>query len=101
MAKKTFKDELNPALQFINTPNSTDEEEQSEQETMKQELVENIPISVPIKRNTFYIEAKSKRMQLLMRPSLHRKLKEMAYQKGTSLNDLIHTILEKSANKIK
>jgi predicted DNA binding CopG/RHH family protein len=96
MSKKTFKDELNPALQFINTLRLTDEEEQTEQET-----VENIPVSVPIKRNTLYIESKSKRIQLLMRPSLHRKLKEMADQKGTSLNDLIHTILEKSVNKIK
>jgi len=92
MPKKTFQNEFNPALQFIST--STDEENQV-QET------QNIPTPVPMKRNPLYIETRSKRIQILMQPSLHNKLKSIATQKGTSLNDLIHTLLEQSTRKIK
>jgi len=93
MSKKTFKNEINPALQFIST--STDEK------SYEQEPQAVISKNVPIKRNPFYIETKSKRLQLLIQPSLHSKLKEMSEQKGTSLNELIHTILENFAKKSK
>jgi len=89
MQKKTFKDEFNPALQFI----SASENEQKEPE--------NIFADIPMKRNPLYIETKSKRVQLLLQPSLHGKLKDMAKQQETSLNDLIHTILEKTTQKVK
>lgn len=92
MAKKTFKNEINPALQFISTPSG---EEIQEQES------KNISDTVPMKRNPFYIETKSKRVQLLLQPSLHNRLKEMSMQNDTSINDLIHTILEKATRKIK
>jgi predicted DNA binding CopG/RHH family protein len=92
MSRKTFKNEINPALQFIS--NSTDEENQSQ-------VIKNIPTPVPMKRNPLYIETKSRRIQLLMQPSLHDKLKNIAAQKGTSLNDLIHTLLEKATQKSK
>jgi predicted HicB family RNase H-like nuclease len=90
MSKKTFKDEFNPALQFISVPAET------EDNAPKQNFQSISDDSVPMKRNPFYIETKSKRMQLLLQPSLHIKLKEMAEQKETSLNDLIHTILDNS-----
>ena len=82
MPKKTFKNEINPALQFIS---SSEEEAQA----------------VPVKRNPLYTETKSKRFQMLIQPSLYSKLKDMAEQKGSSLNDLIHTILEQAAKKSK
>ena len=86
MSKKTFKNEINPALQFIS---SSSEEENQETK------------AVPMKLNPMYIETKSKRLQLLMQPSLHNKLKAMAEQKQSSLNDLIHTLLEQATKKIK
>ncbi|MFI3271678.1 MAG: hypothetical protein R3Y11_06210 [Pseudomonadota bacterium] len=43
-----------------------------------------------------YVETKSKRVQLLIKPSLHAQLKKMASKKKTSFNDLVHTILENS-----
>jgi macrodomain Ter protein organizer (MatP/YcbG family) len=92
MAKKTFKNEMNPALQFIST--STDE-------NMNEKESQAIPDNVPMKRNPLYIETKSKRIQLLIQPSLHSKLKKISERKGTSLNDLIHTILENSTQKPK
>jgi len=85
MSKKNFKNEVNPALQFI----SGSEEENQEAK------------ATPMKRNPLYIETKSKRVQLLLQPSLHSKLKIISEQKGSSLNDLIHTILEQASRKIK
>lgn len=80
MAKKTFKD--NPALQFISTP--------AEEATAPAS-------SVPMKRNPLYIETRSKRLNLLIQPSLHSKLKAMAEAQDKSINDLIHTVLENYA----
>lgn len=93
MSKKTFKNDLNPALQFINTSANKENQEQESQNI--------IYTVVPMKRNPLYIETKSKRIQLLIQPSLHSKLKEICEQEETSLNDLIHTILEKSIRKNK
>ena len=91
-SKKNFKDEFNPVMQFISA--SADEEIQEQE-------FQNIPSAFPMKRNPIYIETKSKRVQLLIQPSLHGRLKDMAEQKETSLNDLIHTILEKATRKTK
>jgi predicted HicB family RNase H-like nuclease len=98
MPKKTFQNEFNPALQFIST--LPDKKDEKKQEPEIQEI-ETTPAPVPKKRNPLYIETKSKRIQILMQPSLHNKLKTIATQKETSLNDLIHTILEQSVQKIK
>jgi len=93
MSKKNFKDEFNPALQFIS---ASADDKTNEQESQK--IIDN---NIPMKRNPLYIETKSKRIQLLIQPSLHSKLKEISKQKETSLNDLIHTILENSTKKSK
>jgi len=92
MSKKNFKNEFNPALQFISA---------SEEGENKEQAPQIIPDTVPMKRNPLYIETKSKRVQLLMQPSLHGKLQAMAGQKGTSLNELIHLILQQAAKKNK
>ena len=46
------------------------------------------------KINPFYVETRSKRLQVLMQPSLYEKLKAAAISKKRSVNDHIHTILE-------
>lgn len=46
------------------------------------------------KLNPLYIETKTRRVQLLMQPSLFAWLKEQAGAEKTSVNDLIHSILE-------
>jgi len=92
MSKKNFKNEFNPALQFISSSEDGENQEQAPQ---------IVPAAAPTKRNPLYIETKSKRVQLLMQPSLHGKLQAMAGQKGTSLNEFIHSILEQIAKKSK
>lgn len=76
MAKKSFR---NPALDFITTGPA------------------EIPAQVPLKPNPLYVETRSRRLQLLMQPSLHQKLKNRAAERGQSLNDLIHQVLEEWA----
>ena len=71
--KKSFKD--NPALQFITT---TPHKEKTA--TLSQPATSNV-------------ETKSKRLNLLIRPSLHTKLTNMAQLQDISVNALIHKAL--------
>ena len=79
MAKKSFKD--NPALHFITRPAAAPKAEPAP------------AAEAPLKPNPLYLETKSKRVQLLMQPSLHARLKDLAAGRGQSLNDLVHTLL--------
>lgn len=80
MAKKSFKDSISPAMQFISQPL----EESPKAETPPEGY----------KVNPLYIEKKSRRLQLLIQPSLYDKVKARADREGRSLNELIHSILE-------
>ncbi|SNH86714.1 hypothetical protein [Streptococcus pneumoniae] len=84
MAKKDFSSIENPALQFISKEEAPQEHKQAGQ-------------SIPegYKANPEYIEKKNRRLQLLMQPSLYKLLKERALEEGTSVNNLIHELLEK------
>lgn len=44
--------------------------------------------------NPLYIEAKSRRVQLLIKPSVYQKAKEKADAQGISFNELINSLLE-------
>lgn len=85
MVKKDFSSIENPALQFI----SKEEAPQTQKQTDKK-------APEGYKVNPEYIEKKSRRLQLLMQPSLYKLLKERALGEGTSVNNLIHELLEKA-----
>lgn len=89
MAKKTFKDSINPAMSFISQESIDRAEGETPAETKK-------PDKAPegYKLNPLYVETKSKRLQLLIQPSLHEKLKKKAQAEGTSVNDLVNGILQ-------
>lgn len=82
--KKTFKADFNPAMQFISTPTET--------ETKREEAPEGYKV------NPLYIEKRSKRLQLLIQPSLCDKVKAQADAEGCSVNDFIHRVLEDAVN---
>ena len=84
--KKSFIADLNPAMQFISTPT----EETDERETTPK--APNAPEGYKV--NPLYIEKRSKRLQLLIQPSLYDKVKAQADAEGCSVNDYIHRILE-------
>lgn len=92
--KKDFKKaagaEAVTAMQFLDT-------EEPEVEETKQE-----PDTPPkgYKINPKYIEVKSKRVQLVFRPSLYERLRAEAKRQGTSMNDLLHVILDKALPEV-
>lgn len=92
MAKKTFKESINPAMNFI----SQESIDRAEEETTAKDETAKRPAKAPegYKLNPLYIETKSKRLQLLIQPSLHEKLKARAKAEGTSVNDIVNTILQ-------
>ena len=75
MSKKDFS--KNPALQFVSGANP--------QETPE--------VPEGYKRNPEFIELRTKRVQLLMQPSLYEKVKKQADAAGLSFNAYVHKVL--------
>ena len=104
-AKKSFV-AGNPALQFISehkeetvTPAVKEPAVKEPAEPVKKKAdiaaasrAEAVPEG--FKPNPLYIEKKTRRLQMLMQPSLHAKVKEAADEAGLSVNDYIHRVLE-------
>ena len=81
--KKSFKN--NPAFQFI-----------SEVDKEDGVITENKPEPKEgYKLNPLYIETKTRRLQLIVKPSVYEKIKAKAVQKKVSVNEYIHQLLEK------
>jgi hypothetical protein len=90
-AKKTFKN--NPALNFISSPDRPAPPPSPRPARSKAAAPTPEAASAP-SPGPLGGETKSQRVQLLMRPGLHRRLTEAARARGRSLNDLIHTVLD-------
>lgn len=91
MAKKSYRDQLQKsATQFV----STDSPEETPAIPKGQEKSKEAPEGYKI--NPEYIEKKTRRVQLLMRPSLYEQVKARADETGDSVNEYIHTILEQA-----
>lgn len=87
--KKTFIDKIDsPAAFFISQPETAPERKE---EPMKKPIPPE-----GFKVNPLFIETRSKRLQLLVQPSLAEKLKKKAKEEGRSVNDIVHTILEEA-----
>ena len=99
---KTFKDKIqqkatNPALLFISQP----EPEQPQQAEEKPKKKTSAPSSAPKKQPQarralpqYDEETKSRRLQLLLTPSLYKDLKRQAASERTSVNELVNSILK-------
>jgi predicted HicB family RNase H-like nuclease len=83
--KKGFKD--NPAMRFISTATPPQKATPS-QEVLTQES------ETRLKRNPLYVEVKSKRLQVLLQPSMFKRLKDAATAQGTSMNEIINKALD-------
>jgi|LSQX01.1.fsa_nt_gb predicted DNA binding CopG/RHH family protein len=92
MSKKSFAD-ANPAMAFISTAENTEDFALTQPTKEDLEAKENSS-SVPMKRNPEYIETKSKRVQMLMQPSLYDAIKKEATAKDISVNEMMHEILK-------
>ena len=82
MAKKTFKD--NPALQFITTP---------DMERVHESIETATEVPSGYKANPAFIETKSKRVQILVQPSVFDAVDRIARARGLSRNEIINEAL--------
>lgn len=100
MAKKSFKD--NPALQFLSTPAVEEVEEIPEAKKAPTKRRPAPKPSAPAKPpegykvNPLYVETKSRRMQLVLKPSLYERVREHAMAAGISVNEYVHSVLEEA-----
>ena len=87
MTKKNFK-QNNPAEAFITMPEAETEpiREEAQRETQSKLRGTRKPPE-GYKLNPEYIEVKSKRVQLLLQPSIVEALKALAKEKGLSMNE--------------
>ena len=101
--KKSFKKNINPAMQFISRPqeapaatqtaptgNTASGQQNGSAHSDRPDQTVHTPMNSP------FPETKSKRLQLLLQPSLLEKLKQTAYAKGRSVNSLVHEILKEA-----
>lgn len=90
MTKKDFKKIVNPATMFITSGIS--------EEVMTEPIKEEVKTSAPEEKKVALPKApkgetKSKRLNLLLQPSLMEDLGKVAFMKKDSVNNLINTVL--------
>jgi len=95
MEKKSFKD--NPALQFISTAEEETETRQEEKTITMPQPTEKPPEGY--KLNPLYVETKSRRLQLVLQPSLYERVKAGAKAAGLSVNEYVHQILDEATRE--
>lgn len=83
---------MNPAMQFISTP---EEEEKAVSPALEPSALDAVPAPPPgYKIDPRYIETKSRRLQVLIQPSLLKRVQKLAKQKKRSTNDMISGLLD-------
>lgn len=97
---KTHIDRNNPAFDFIKTA-GREEPQQEEQQPIRKapaklkQSVQEQPAD-GYKLNPLYVEKKTKRVQLVLQPSLYDKVKAAADADGVSFNEYCHRLLEEA-----
>ena len=92
--KKSFID--NPALQFISAAETETKPPEEKTIAMPQ------PTGKPpegYKVNPLYVETKSRRLQLVLQPSLYERVKAGAAAAGLSVNEYVHQILDNATRE--
>lgn len=93
MAKKSFMNKDNPAMQFISAPAAEKEAAAPAAKVTAESapIGESKDIFIPPRSG----EHKTKRAQLLMTPSLHEKVVKKAVSLNMSFNEFVNLLLEK------
>ena len=110
MAKKTFTDRIqqkavNPTLQFISQPEeaaTAPQAVESSKANSKTATASSTPRKAPPARRAlpqYDEETKSRRLQLLLTPSLYEAIKDKAAEERVSVNELINSILKDAIRK--
>lgn len=93
--KKSFIE--NPALQFISAAEPKKIRQEERKPTAQPKPAEKPPAGCKI--NPLYVETKSRRLQLVLQPSLYDKVKAGATAAGLSVNEYVHQILENATRE--
>lgn len=106
-SKKTFKN--NPALQFITEPADNRDSKQNEifesgfDTISKTQQDVSMDAGKPPKgykiNPELYVETKSRRLQIVMQPSLYDRVKAAATKEDLSVNEYIHRVLDAATKK--
>ena len=94
MARKDFKS--NPAMTFISQESIDKVDGKKKEESKKKTRTSTKARKTPAKYkpNPEYIETKSKRVQVLLQPSVHEAVKAKAKAEGISTNEAINIALK-------
>lgn len=97
MSKKSFNLAGNPALQFIT---AGEQSRKPAQPASRPKLSQTLPAAPnpeipPAGYKVVLQETKSRRVQLLIRPSLYDGMKDYATEKGISVNEAAHELIQK------
>lgn len=95
--KKDFTEAFNPATQFISMP--ANDAPQATTEPAQVETTTTPAAATPpagYKIDPRYVETKSRRVQMLIQPSLHDRIKTRAKAERRSVNDMMHLLLEEA-----
>jgi len=97
MAKKSFIDESNPALQFISQTGTADElDEATPREQPQPVQVKRKATPAGYKPDPAYIECKTRRVQLILQQSLYNRIKAAAQAAGISVNEYVSQVLDQT-----
>lgn len=82
-------------------PKTAAKKTKQEAEKERQNVTQKVEIKTAkapegYKINPMYVEVKSKRVQLVLQPSLFEKVKALAEKNGDSVNNTVHAILEQA-----
>ena len=97
--KKTFLENgENPALSFI-SPESIQAVDQPTGEGTAPKAPTGEKPPTGYKYNPLYVETKTKRVQLVLQPSLFERIKTASEEAGLSLNEFCHRVLDEATKK--
>ena len=95
--KKTFTD--NPAMNFITQPEEENEplQDLNPEEKERARTIAEMKLSGQAKGkkvNPLFVEAKTRRVSIVLAPSLYKVAKKRADKKGLSFNEYINSLVE-------
>lgn len=101
--KKSFtvpvREDNNPALAFISEKSieAVDGKKEYTAPALKAPTGDKIPKGY--KLNPLYVETKTKRLQLVLQPSLFKRVKAASVAAGLSVNEYCHRVLNKATEE--
>lgn len=101
--KKSFttpaREDNNPALAFISEESieAVDGKEETTAPALKAPTGDKPPKGY--KLNPLYVETKTKRLQLVLQPSLFERVKAASEAAGLSINEYCHRVLDKATEE--